>query len=51
MREEGDETAVFSPETKVILDKSRESEGRATKLLFRGEICKFVEMAMQGEME
>jgi KaiC/GvpD/RAD55 family RecA-like ATPase len=46
---EGD-TTVFEQETKVILDKSRESEGRVTKLLFRGEICKFVEMA-NGEME
>lgn len=48
---EGEESAVFSPETKVILDKSRESEGRVTKLLFRGEICKFVEMANGTEME
>lgn len=43
-----DDTAVFSPETKIILDKSRESEGRVTKLLFRGEICKFVEMVNEG---
>lgn len=46
--DEGDDTTVFSPETKVILDKSRESEGRVTKLLFRGEICKFVEMVDGG---
>jgi hypothetical protein len=49
--DEGDDNSVFSSETKVILDKSRESEGRVTKLLFRGEICKFVEMANIGVEE
>jgi replicative DNA helicase len=51
LSDEGDDTAVFAPETKVILDKSRESEGRVTKLLFRGEICKFVEMVGGGMEE
>lgn len=48
---EGDNMPVFSPETKVILDKSREGQTQSTKLLFRGEICKFVEMDRGGMEE
>lgn len=51
LSDDGEDVAVFSPETKVILDKSRESEGRSTKLLFRGETCRFVEMVNGGTEE
>lgn len=44
---DADESTVFAPETKVKLDYSRESDSFVTKLLFRGEICKFVEMIGQ----
>lgn len=38
---------IFSAETKVILDKSRESGTRATTLFFRGEICSFYPLHTQ----
>ena len=45
------ESMVFSPETKVTLDKSRESGTRATKLYFRGEICGFFPLERNHERE
>lgn len=44
-----EEAPVFSPETKVTLDKSRESGTRATKLFFRGEICGFFPLERTDE--
>jgi DNA primase len=40
-----DEQPLFENETKVILDKSRESETKNTKLMFKGEFCKFYDLA------
>ncbi len=42
-----DDAPVFSNETKVVLDKSRESGTRATRLWFRGEVCGFFSMETQ----
>lgn len=42
------EAAVLKNETKVTLDKSRESEGRTTKLVFIGDVCMFAEMVAGG---
>jgi DNA primase len=48
--EDAGTSAVFSPITKVVLDKSRESEARSTELVFKGEICGFFEIVPeQGE--
>jgi len=48
--EDAGTSAVFSPITKVVLDKSRESEARSTELLFKGDVCGFFEIVPeQGE--
>jgi len=38
---------IYDPITKVKLDYSRESQSRVTKLLFRGDICRFFSITTQ----
>jgi len=43
--------AIFSDDTKVKLDKSRESETKVTKLKFDGKRCNFYEMVRGEDMQ